>query len=83
MSNPQQKGLSSMCTVNINKAAENCQVQPTSNSVVCHQLRCPWYMQAARLFGGLLLQPRLRTGLKAELGAFYPLLLLRPMENDR
>lgn len=40
-------------------------------------------VQAARLFGGLLLQPRLRTGLKAELGAFYPLLLLRPMENDR
>lgn len=45
--------------------------------------RMPLYMQAARLFGGLLLQPRLRTGLKAELGAFYPLLLLRPMENDR
>lgn len=41
------------------------------------------YSLAARLFGGLLLQPRLRTGLKAELGAFYPLLLLRPMENDR
>ena len=38
---------------------------------------------AARLFSGILLQPRLRTGLKAELGAFYPLLLLRPMENDR
>lgn len=41
------------------------------------------YGLAARLFGGLLLQRRLRTGLKAELGAFYPLLLLRPMESDK
>ena len=29
------------------------------------------------------LQGKLRAGLKAELGAFYPLLLLRPLENDR
>ena len=28
-------------------------------------------------------QGKLRAGLKAELGAFYPLLLLRPLENDR
>lgn len=33
-----------------------------------------------RLFSGLLLQPRLRSVMKAELGAFYPLLILRPMQ---
>ena len=37
---------------------------------------------AARLFAALLSAPRLRAGLKAELGAFYPLLLLRPLETD-
>ena len=41
------------------------------------------YSAAARLFGAILLQPRLRSGLKAELGAFYPLLLLRPLEAER
>jgi hypothetical protein len=35
---------------------------------------------ATRLFSGLLLQPPLRFVMKAELGAFYPLLILRPME---
>ena len=83
LSNLQQKGLSSTCTGNIEETAESCQVQPMSTLLDVAQPRWLWYMQAARLFGGLLLQPRLRTGLKAELGAFYPLLLLRPMENDR
>ena len=30
-----------------------------------------------------VLQAKLRAGLKAELGAFYPLLLLRPLESDK
>lgn len=41
------------------------------------------YALATRLFSALLLRQRLREGLKAELGAFYPLLLLRPMESDK
>ncbi|BDA49435.1 probable Brefeldin A-inhibited guanine nucleotide-exchange protein [Coccomyxa sp. Obi] len=41
------------------------------------------YSAAARLFTAVLLQPKLRSGLKAEMGAFYPLLLLRPLEAER
>ncbi|KAK9804748.1 hypothetical protein WJX72_003264 [[Myrmecia] bisecta] len=41
------------------------------------------FAAATRLFNATLLQAKLRNGLKAELGAFYPLLLLRPLETDR
>lgn len=41
------------------------------------------FAAATRLYAGILVQPRLRAGLKAELGAFYPLLLLRPLESER
>ncbi|KXZ56613.1 hypothetical protein GPECTOR_1g552 [Gonium pectorale] len=37
---------------------------------------------AVKLLSAVLLQPKLRKGLKAELGAFYPLLLLRPLEVE-
>ncbi|KAG2495708.1 hypothetical protein HYH03_006308 [Edaphochlamys debaryana] len=37
---------------------------------------------AVRLLTAVLMQPKLRRGLKAELGAFYPLLLLRPLEGE-
>ena len=30
----------------------------------------------------ILLQPCIRAALKSELGAFYPLLVLRPLESD-
>jgi brefeldin A-inhibited guanine nucleotide-exchange protein len=40
------------------------------------------YALAVRLLGSILSLPRLRLGLRAELGAFYPLLLLRPLEHD-
>lgn len=36
-----------------------------------------------RIFGTVLAVPRLRAGMKAELGALYPLLLLRPIESER
>ena len=38
---------------------------------------------AVQLLQGVLLQPPLRACLKAEMGAFIPLLLLRPLEADR
>ncbi|KAL0043362.1 hypothetical protein WJX79_002614 [Trebouxia sp. C0005] len=41
------------------------------------------FSAATKLFTAVLLQPKLRGGLKAELGAFFPLLLLRPLEADR
>ncbi|DBA73285.1 hypothetical protein WJX77_003623 [Trebouxia sp. C0004] len=41
------------------------------------------FTAATKLFTAVLLQPKLRGGLKAELGAFFPLLLLRPLEADR
>lgn len=41
------------------------------------------YSAAGRLFAAVLLQPRLRAAAKAEMGAFYPLLLLRPLEAER
>ncbi len=41
------------------------------------------FTAATRLFTAVLLQPKLRGGLKEELGAFFPLLLLRPLEADR
>ena len=41
------------------------------------------FAAATKLFTALLLQPKLRGGLKAELGAFFPLLLLRPLEADK
>jgi hypothetical protein len=40
------------------------------------------YALAVRLLGSILSLPRLRLGLRAELGAFYPLLLLRPLEQE-
>mmetsp|Transcript_13201 Transcript_13201/g.37209 ORF Transcript_13201/g.37209 Transcript_13201/m.37209 type:complete len:2067 (+) Transcript_13201:204-6404(+) len=45
----------------------------TSNDIDCVRY-------VTRLFSGLLLQPPLRSVMKAELGAFYPLLILRPMQ---
>ena len=39
------------------------------------------YSLALRLLAALLCLPRLRAGLRAELGAFYPLLLLRCLES--
>lgn len=38
---------------------------------------------ATRLLGAVMLQPKLRSGLKAELGAFFPLILLRILEAER
>ena len=38
---------------------------------------------AVRLLACVLRQPSLRASLKAELGAFIPLLLLRPLEQER
>lgn len=44
-----------------------------------------WCVQAfqfsVRLFCAIILQERLRFGLKAELGALYPLLLLKPLDS--
>ena len=37
---------------------------------------------AARLFVALLFRPPLRNALKAEMCAFFPLLLLRAMESE-
>ncbi|GMH39854.1 hypothetical protein BSKO_07758 [Bryopsis sp. KO-2023] len=62
----------------------------------CEQLRLPLclvlvrncspseakaFQFAVRLFCAIMLQPQLRLGLKAELGALYPLLLMRPLES--
>lgn len=41
------------------------------------------FAAATKLFTAVLVQPKLRGGLRAELGAFFPLLLLRPLEGDR
>lgn len=41
------------------------------------------FAAATKLFTAVLVQPQLRGGLKAELGAFFPLLLLRPLEADK
>ena len=41
------------------------------------------FAAATKLFTAVLLQPKLRGGLKAELGAFFPLLLLRPLEAEK
>ncbi|GFR41199.1 hypothetical protein Agub_g1869, partial [Astrephomene gubernaculifera] len=43
----------------------------------------PAFGLALRLLTALLMLPKLRRGLKAELGAFYPLLLLRPLEGEQ
>uniref|UniRef100_A0A061RZZ7 Brefeldin a-inhibited guanine nucleotide-exchange protein 2 n=1 Tax=Tetraselmis sp. GSL018 TaxID=582737 RepID=A0A061RZZ7_9CHLO len=43
-----------------------------------HDVECIRYI--TRLFSALLLQPQLRAVMKAELGAFYELLILRPMQ---
>jgi brefeldin A-inhibited guanine nucleotide-exchange protein len=40
------------------------------------------YALALRLLVALLCLPRLRSGLRAELGAFYPLLVLRCLEQQ-
>jgi brefeldin A-inhibited guanine nucleotide-exchange protein len=40
------------------------------------------YVLAVRLLAAILSLPRLRLGLRAELGAFYPLLVLRPLEQE-
>ena len=47
----------------------------------CHsQDYSAWYQRDAHC---LMVLGVCRAGLKAELGAFYPLLLLRPMEAER
>ena len=40
------------------------------------------YALAVRLLSAILALPRLRLGLRAELGAFLPLLVLRPLEQE-
>ena len=50
------------------------------NAVSAHQVA---YAAAVQLLAAVLLQARLRSTLRAELGAFIPLLLLRPLETDR
>jgi brefeldin A-inhibited guanine nucleotide-exchange protein len=39
------------------------------------------YALAVQLLASILALPRLRLGLRAEIGAFYPLLVLRPLEQ--
>lgn len=39
------------------------------------------FQLAVRLLTAILALPRVRLGLRAELGAFYPLLVLRPLEQ--
>ncbi len=41
------------------------------------------FSAATKLFAAVLMLPKLRSGLKAELGAFLNLLLLRPLETDK
>lgn len=41
------------------------------------------FLAVTKLLAAILLQPKLRAGLKVEIGAFYPLMLLRPLEADR
>ena len=41
------------------------------------------FTAATKLFAAVLMLPKLRSGLKAELGAFLNLLLLRPLETDK
>ncbi len=38
---------------------------------------------AVKIFNTVLAVPKLRSSMKAELGALYPLLLLRPIESER
>ncbi|GLI68912.1 hypothetical protein VaNZ11_013463 [Volvox africanus] len=49
----------------------------------CSPSEATAFQLALKLLTALLLQPKLRKGLKAELGAFYPLLLLRPLEVEQ
>lgn len=41
------------------------------------------FAAVTRLLASTMLQQRLRAGLKTEIGAFYPLMLLRPLEASR
>lgn len=41
------------------------------------------YQLAVKLLTALLVIPKLRHGLRGELGALFPLLLLRPLEQER
>ena len=41
------------------------------------------FTAVTHLLSAILVQPRLRAGLKVEIGAFYPLIILRPLETDR
>ena len=50
------------------------------NAVSAHQAA---YAAAVQLLAAVLLRPNLRSTLRAELGAFIPLMLLRPLETDR
>ena len=48
----------------------------SENKHLCGQA----FQFAIRLFVSVIMQLQIRLGLKAELGALYPLLLLRPLE---
>ena len=41
------------------------------------------FAAVTQLLASILTQQRLRAGLKVEIGAFYPLILLRPLEADK
>lgn len=41
------------------------------------------FVAVTKLLASILSQQRLRAGLKVEIGAFFPLMLLRPLEADR
>lgn len=49
----------------------------------CTSSHAEIYTLTVRLLGIVLGKPRLRAALKAELGALYPLLVLRPIEAER
>ena len=41
------------------------------------------FQAVTRLLTSILTQPKLRAGLKVEINAFFPLMLLRPLEADK
>lgn len=61
----------------------NCNPAETKVSFTQIERACFQAFQfAIRLFVSVMMQMQIRLGLKAELGALYPLLLLRPLEAD-
>jgi len=41
------------------------------------------FSAVTHLLASILTQPKLRAGLKVEINAFYPLVLLRPLEAEK